>query len=90
MGVVDTTKFKTKLACVLEADESKRLRVGESLPNHHRKVSHRRGMTKVRRKKQVINEARASGATVRFASSMDMCHNGELVQTFGSVQHDMV
>ena len=29
------TKFKTKLACTLEADESTRMRVGESLPNHH-------------------------------------------------------
>ena len=24
-----------KLACILEADESRRLRMGESLPNHH-------------------------------------------------------
>ena len=35
MGVVDPTKFKTRLACILEADESTRLRMGESLPNHH-------------------------------------------------------
>ena len=28
-------KTKTRLACVLEADESTRLRTGESLPNHH-------------------------------------------------------
>ena len=27
--------FKTKLACILEADESTRLRMGNSLPNHH-------------------------------------------------------
>ena len=26
---------KTKLACILEASESTRLRTGESLPNHH-------------------------------------------------------
>ena len=30
-----TNKIKTKLACILEADESTRLRMGESLPNHH-------------------------------------------------------
>ena len=30
-----TNDFKSKLACVLEANESTRLRVGESLPNHH-------------------------------------------------------
>ena len=28
-------KIKTKLACILEADESTRLRMGESLPSHH-------------------------------------------------------
>ena len=27
--------IKTRLVCILEADESKRLRMGESLPIHH-------------------------------------------------------
>ena len=37
-------------------------------------------MTKVKSKKQVIDEARTSGATVHFASLMDICHlkNAEL------------
>ena len=35
MGVVGPTKLKAKLACILEADEFTRLRMGESLPNHH-------------------------------------------------------
>ena len=35
MGVVDPKKIKTKLACILEADESTRLRMGNTLPNHH-------------------------------------------------------
>ena len=35
MGVVDPTKLKTKIACILQASESTRLRMGESLPNHH-------------------------------------------------------
>ena len=30
-----SNKIKTKLACILEASESPRLRVGESLPTHH-------------------------------------------------------
>ena len=30
-----SNKIKTRLACILEADESRRLRMGESLPNHH-------------------------------------------------------
>ena len=30
-----SNKIKTRLACILEAGESTRLRVGESLPNHH-------------------------------------------------------
>ena len=33
MGVVDPTKIKTKLACILEANESTRMRMGNSL-NH--------------------------------------------------------
>ena len=32
-GASNTTK--TRLACILEAGESTRLRMGESLPNHH-------------------------------------------------------
>ena len=37
-------------------------------------------LTKVRRKREVIDEARASGSTVHFASLMDICHlkNAEL------------
>ena len=36
-GAVDDSadKTKTKLACILEASESTRLRMGESLPNHN-------------------------------------------------------
>ena len=30
-----SNEMKSKLACVLEASESTRLRMGESLPNHH-------------------------------------------------------
>ena len=30
-----SNKIKSKLACILEASESTRLRTGESLPNHH-------------------------------------------------------
>ena len=30
-----SNKVKTRLACILEAGESTRLRMGESLPNHH-------------------------------------------------------
>ena len=28
-------KNKTKLACILEADESTRMRMGNSIPHHH-------------------------------------------------------
>ena len=125
MGSGASNKIKTKLACILEADESTRLRMGNSLPNHHEdhiagkeiihysitalqfgsqiytyassyenscgKSSSGQGMeklekisawklTKVRSKKEVIDEARTSGATVHFASLMDICHlkNAEL------------
>ena len=30
-----SNKMKTKLACILEASKSTRLRMGESLPNYH-------------------------------------------------------
>ena len=33
--MVDPTKLKTKLACILEADESTKLRMGNSVSNHH-------------------------------------------------------
>ena len=116
-------KNTTKLACILEADESTRMRMGESLPNHredhiagkgenslqHYNLVHKFipmpqamkipeakaavdkeweklekisawNLTKVRSKKEVIDEARTSGATVHFASLMDICHlkNAEL------------
>ena len=34
-GSGGSNKIKTKLACILEADESTRLRMGNSVPNHH-------------------------------------------------------
>ena len=118
-----TNEIKSKLACILEASESARLREGESLPNHHEdhvagkggqltatlyfctqiysyasshedsrsQSSGGQGMgklekisawnlTKVRSKKEVIDEARTKGAKVHFASLMDICHlkNAEL------------
>ena len=111
-----SNKIKTKLACTLEASQSTRLRMGESLPTHHedhvagignnspqhhnlvhkfipmpqalkihaakaavkewenwRKIS-AWNLTKVRSKKEVIDEARTKGAKVHFASLMDICH----------------
>ena len=127
MGVVDPTKLKTKLVCILEADESTRLRMGNSVPNYHedhiagkgdnslqhynfvhKLIPMRQAMkipaakaavdreweklekisawnlTKVRSKKEVIDEARTTGAKVHFASLMDICHlkNAEM-----EVQH---
>ena len=118
-----TNEFKSKLACILEASQSTRLRMEESLPNYHEDHVAGRGdnslqhynlvhkfilmhqamkipaakaavdkeweklekisawnLTKVKSKKQVIDEARMSGATVHFASLMDICHlkNAEL------------
>ena len=114
---------QTKLACILEADESTRMRMGNLIPHHHEDHIAGKGenslqhynlvrkfipmpqamkipaakaavdkeweklekisawnLTKVKSKKQVIDEARMSGATVHFASLMDICHlkNAEL------------
>ena len=116
-------KIKTKLTCILEADESTRMCMGNSIPHnhedhiagkgenslHHYNLVHKffsyassyensgsessggQGMgkmekisawnlTKVKSNKQVINEVRASVATVHFASLMNICHlkNAEL------------
>ena len=116
-------KNKTRLACILEADESTRMRMGNSIPHHfedhiggkgenslqhsylvHKFIPMPQAMkipaakaavdkeleklekisawnsTKVKSKKQVIDEARTSGATVHFASLVDICHlkNAEL------------
>ena len=110
-------KTKSKLACVLEACESSRLRGRDSLPTHHEDHIAGKGdnslqhynlvhkfipvlqamkipaakaavdkeceklekilawnLTKVRRKKEVIDEARTKDAKVHFASLMDICH----------------
>ena len=118
-----SNKIQTKLACILEANESTRMRMGNSIPHHHEdhiagkgenslqhynlvhkfifmpqavKISAAKAavdkeweklgkisawnLTKVKSKKQVINAARTSGATVHFTSLMDICHlkNAEL------------
>ena len=118
-----SNKIKTRLACILEASESTRMRMGESLPIHHEDHIAGKGnnslqhynlvhkfipmpqaikipaakaavdkeweklekisawnLTKVRSKKEVIDEARTKGAKVHFASLMDICHlkNAEL------------
>ena len=109
-----SNKIKTELACILEASESTRLSMEESLPNHHEDHIAGRGnnslqhynlvhkfnrmpqamkipaakaavdkeweklktpawnMTKVRSKKEVIDEARTKGARVHVASLVDM------------------
>ena len=95
-----SNKIKTNLACILEADESTRMRMGNSLPTHqedhiagkgenslqHYNLVHKFvpisawNLTRVRSKKEVIDEARSSGSTVHFASVMDICQlkNAEL------------
>ena len=110
-----SNKIKTKLACILEADESTRMRMGNYIPHHHQdhiagkkenSLQHYHlvhkfipmpqdikipaakaavdkeweklekisawNLTTVKSKKEVIDEARTTGATVHFASLMDM------------------
>ena len=118
-GIGASNKIKTRLAC----SESTRLRMGESLPNHHEGHIAGKGnnslqhdnlvhkfipvpqamkipaakaavdkewekwrkipawnLTKVRSKKEVIDQAWTNGAKLHFASLMDICHlkNAEL------------
>ena len=115
--MVDLTKIRTKLSCILEANESTRMHMGNSIPSNHEDHIAGKGenslqhynlvhefipmpqamkipaakaavdkereklekisawnLAKVKSKKQVIDEARTSGATVHFASLMDICH----------------
>ena len=108
-GSGGSNKIKTKLACILEADESTRMRMGNSTPQNHQDHIAGNGenslqhynlvhkfiprpqavkipaskaavdnqweklekisawnLTKVRSKKEVIDEARMSSATVHF------------------------
>ena len=73
-----TNEFKSKLACILEASESTRLRMDKEWEKLE-KIS-AWNLTKVRSKSEVIDEARTKGAKVHFASLMDICHlkNAEL------------
>ena len=118
-----SNKVQTKLAFILEADESTRMRMGNSIPHNHEDHIAGKGnnslqhytlvlkfipmpqalkilaakaavdkewdklekilawnLTKVRSKKELLDEARTKGAKVLFASLMDMCHlkNAEL------------
>ena len=122
-GSGGSDKNKTKLACILEANESTGMRMGNSIPSNHEDHIAGKGenslqhynlvhkiipmpqaikipaakaavdkeweklekisawnLAKVKSKKKVIDEARMSGATVHFASLMDICHlkNAEL------------
>ena len=43
-----TNDFKSKFACILEADESTRLRMEESLPNYHEDHIAGRGVKSLR------------------------------------------
>ena len=126
-----SNKIKTKFACILEANESTRMRMGNSEPSNHEDHIAGKGenslqhynlvhkfipmpqamkilaakaavdkeweklekisawnLTKVKSKKQVIDEARMSGATVHFASLMDICHlkNAELEAKHQKIQ----
>ena len=56
-------KIKTRLACILEADESRRLRMGESLPNHHE--DHTAG----KKRKQFITALQFGSQMYSYASS---------------------
>ena len=112
-----SNKIQAKLACIVEADESTRMRMGNSIPHYHQDHIAGKGesslqhynlvlrfipmpeamkipaakaavdkeweklekisawyLMKVKSKKQVIDEARMSGATVHFVSLMDICH----------------
>ena len=113
-----SNKIQTKLACILEADESTRMRIGNSIAHHHEDHIAGKGENSLHHYNLVhkfipmpqamkIPAAKAavdkdwsklekisawnlttSGATVYFASLMDICHlkNAELETKHQKVQ----
>ena len=81
-----SNKVKTKFACILEDNEKTRMRMilaaKEAVDKEWEKLEKFSSwnLTKVRSKKEVMDEARMSGATVHFSSLMDICYlkNAEL------------
>ena len=82
-----SNEFKSKLACILEASESTRMRMGESLPNYHEDHIAGKGDNSLQHydfgtqiyshapnHEDSRSKARTTGATVHFASLMDICH----------------
>ena len=63
-GCGGSNKNKTKLACILEADESMRLRMGNSVPNHHE--DHIAG-----KRKQFITALQFGSQIYSYASSCE-------------------
>ena len=55
-----TNEFKSKLACILEASEPTRLRMGESLPNYHEDQLAGKGDNSLQRNNLVHNFSYAS------------------------------
>ena len=55
-----TNHFKSKFACILEASESTRVRMGESLPNHHEDHIAERGNNSLQHYNLVHNFSYAS------------------------------
>ena len=122
-GSGGSNKIKTRFACILEADESTRMRMGNSIPNHHEDHIAGKGenslqhyilvhkfirmpqamklpatkaavdkeweklesisawnLTKVRSKKEVIDEARTSGAKVHQKYKGRVVLRGDIVK----------
>ena len=59
MGVVHRTKLRQKFACILEADESRRMRVGNSIPHRH--------------EDHIAGKVEKFTAALQFGSSLFLC-----------------
>ena len=74
-----SNKIKTRLACILEADESKRLRMGKSLPDHHE--DHIAG-----KRKQFISALQFGSQIYSYASSYEnSCRESSGGQGMGKI-----
>ena len=85
VGMVRPIKMKkTRLACILEADESKRLREGESLRNHHEDHSTRKGNNSLQSYNLVHKFVPMSQALQKFQQQKQRwTRNGKIGEIFG-------
>ena len=83
-----SNEIKSKLACILEAGESKRLRMGESLPNHHEDHIAGKGNKSLQHKNLVHKFIPKHQAKKIQQQKQQWTRNGENLEKLSGVEPD--